>query len=158
MKALDFCVKFNDKVAQAILTSIIECAHEMFMYGYNNKQFMWDNEKDNACTLFEFDVYANEEGPMMPFEEATNVVISITELKIIEDLQFSVLDIFNDRIELCNTINGDAIFTIALNKSTEIDEGLVFQLQTESSLMPFSVQNLLLLQEIGSMLDDDCCS
>ena len=155
MKALDFCVKFNDKVSRAIVTSIIECAHEMLEHGFKNPDFKWDNGKDNACTLFDFDIYESQNGPIMPFEDGTNVVITITELKIIDDLQFSVIDIFNDRIELCDQVNGDAICIIPLNKSTEVDEGYVFQLQTEYPVMPFSVQDLLVLQDMGSMLDDD---
>lgn len=155
MKPLDFCLKFNEKLVKDIVTSIIECTHEMVMYGVENKTFEWNNGSDNAFTLFNIDIYENSNGPQMSFHEITNIVLTFRDNKISEDLQFNVIDIFNNRVELCDEVNDDIIISIPLTKSTEVDEGYVFQLQTESPVMPFSVENLLLLQEIGATLDDD---
>ena len=154
-KPLDFCVKFNRKVNQALISSILECAFELYSYGLRNEKFEWENSKDNACTLFDIDFYNSGNGTIEPLEAMTNIVITIKNHKLTEDLQFNVIDIFNDRIELCAEVNGDSILTIPLTKYTDVDEGYVFQIETDSPIMPFTVQQLELIQKYSSILDDD---
>lgn len=154
-KPLDFCVKFNRKVNQALISSILECAFELYTYGLRQEDFRWDNSTDNACTMFDIDFYDNGNGVIEPFETMTNIVITIKNKELVEELQFNVIDIFNDHIDLCGEVNGDAILTIPLTKYTDIDEGYVFQIETDSPIMPFTVDQLIMIQKYSSMLDDD---
>lgn len=154
-KPLDFCVKFNRKVNQALLTAILESAFELYSYGLRHDKFRWENITDNACTMFDIVFYDNGSGTSVPLEATTNIVITIKNLALVEELQFNVIDIFNDHIDLCGEVNGDAILTIPLTKYTDVDEGYVFQLETESHIMPFTVEQLKMIQNHASILDDD---
>lgn len=152
MRPLEFCLKFNQNITNLLITSVLESAYELYMHGLSNNTFEWHNDRDNACTFFEFDVFENDNGPVMPFEEATNIVITLKYQPLVDELQFAVIDIFSNRIDLCEETLSDAIFSIPLSSSTDIDEGYVFQLETESTVMPFTVEHLKILQKIGKHL------
>lgn len=154
-KPLDFCVKFNRKVNQAILSSILECAFELYAYGLRQEDFRWDNNTDNACTLFDVDFYNNCTSIGEPLDAMTNIVITIKNQELVDDFQFGIIDIFNDRVNLCEEMNGEEILSIPLTKYTDVDEGYVFQIETESPIMPFTVDQLIMIQNHASMLDDD---
>lgn len=154
-KPLDFCVQFNKKVNQAIIDTILESAFELYNYGLSNDTFKWDNSMNNACTLFDIDFYNNRVGDLLPLKTMTNIVITIKNEELVDDLQFHVIDIFNDCINLCIDVNGDVILSIPLTKFTEVDEGYIFQMETESPIMPFTVQNLKLIQKHATLLGDE---
>lgn len=154
-KPLDFCVKFNRKVNQTLIGTILESAFELYSYGLRQDEFRWDNNSDNACTLFHIDFFNSGRGDIENFGAMTNIVITITHNTLIDDLQFYIIDIFNDHIDLCEHMNGEPILSIPLTKYTDVDEGYVFQIETESSIMPFTVEHLKMIQYHASMLDDD---
>ena len=155
IKPLDFCIKFNKKINEAILTQILECTEELYNYGLAHSEFEWDNESDNGSTLFDVDFYDSGSGVEKPFVDMTNIVITIKNKELQEDFQFKVIDIFNDRVEVCDAVNGTTLLTIPLTKLTDIDEGYIFQLETESPVMPFTVEQLKLIQKFASNLDKD---
>lgn len=155
IKPLDLCIKFNEKINEAILTQILECTEELYTYGLEHSEFEWDNESDNGSTLFDIDFYDCGSGVEKPFVDMTNIVITIKNKQLQEDFQFKVIDIFNDRVEVCDEVNGTSRLTIPLTKLTDIDEGYIFQLETESPVMPFTVEQLKLIQKFSSNLDKD---
>jgi len=155
MKPLELCLKFNNNISKAILTSALESVLELRTIGLNDPKFIWDNGGDNATNFFDIDYYVNSSGHHVSAEYITNIVITIKMDMIAENLGFAVIDIFNDHIDICTEVNYDPLATIPLVASTEIDEGYIFQLQTQFDTMPFSVHDLKILQQINHSLVDD---
>lgn len=154
MTPQQFCIKANDEVNNAIITSVLNCTRDLYYHGLSDDSFVWENDEDNTCQLFSVDFYIDDDGEVTSLKEMTNVVINFKDRNIYDGIGFGALDIFSDRVEICNEYQ-NPILVINLDKDTELDEGFIFQLQTQSAHMLLTLEHLQIIHQISKKLVDE---